>query len=128
MKFENINVKPEVIKEHLLAFSNSLKNYPDKYLHRFYIDTKNPPEHFAYLCPLCLMNGIILEKIIGLGIHENFPSPQSLPITTIIIKLPAGDSVVSTLLPVYANVFFIPHRVSPCTTIIIKLPAGGLCG
>ncbi len=68
----NINIKPEVIKSHLLTYFKSLKNYPDKYLHRFFVDTTNPPEHFAYICPLCLMNGIIVEQSIGLGMHADF--------------------------------------------------------
>jgi hypothetical protein len=69
---ENINIKPEVLKSHLLTFFKSLKNYPDKYLHRFFVDTTNPPEHFAYICPLCIVNGIIVENSIGLGMHSDF--------------------------------------------------------
>lgn len=72
MTDETINIKPEVIKSHLLNYFKSLRNYPDKYLHHFFIDTTNPPEHFAYLCPLCILNGIIVEKSIGLGMHANF--------------------------------------------------------
>jgi hypothetical protein len=72
MTQENITIKPEIIKSHLLTYFKSLTNYPDKYLHRFFIDTTNPPEHFAYICPLCLMNGIIVEHSIGLGMHADF--------------------------------------------------------
>lgn len=66
------NIKPEIIKSHLLSYFKSLRNYPERYLHHFFVDTTNPPEHYAYLCPLCLNSGIIVEYSIGLGMHADF--------------------------------------------------------
>ena len=50
----------------------SLANYPEQYIHLFFIDPSNPPEHIVYLCPLCLKNGIVVAKGNGVGMHTEF--------------------------------------------------------
>lgn len=66
------SVKKETLKAYLFTYFKSLNKFPDKYLSLFFVDPINPPEHFAYLCPLCLKNGIIVERTIGIGMHDEF--------------------------------------------------------
>ncbi|CAN5622716.1 hypothetical protein BH11BAC3_BH11BAC3_18650 [soil metagenome] len=53
-----LEVSDEVLKNNLLRFFPSLKQYPEKYLSLIFNDTSNVPEHMAYVCPLCLQNFI----------------------------------------------------------------------
>lgn len=66
------SVKQATLKFYLLTYFESLSKFPDSYLNLFFTDPINPPEHFAYLCPLCLKNGIIFERGVGIGMHDEF--------------------------------------------------------
>jgi len=69
---DNSSVSVKVIATHLLKYFYSLKNFPEKYNHLFFSDIDKPPTHFAYLCPLCLVNGVLLESSISIGWHSEF--------------------------------------------------------
>ena len=56
------SISPEVLLTHLLNFSQSLKYYPEKYIHLIFQDNITPPLHHAYVCPLCLKNSIIVDQ------------------------------------------------------------------
>lgn len=71
-------VKREVLLEHLVRFFPSLRRYPEKYLYLFGIDSTNPPEHVAYICPLCLKNWILVEAVNGVSMNVDF-SPDHYP-------------------------------------------------
>lgn len=66
------SIKQETLKAYLFTYFKSLSKFPDRYLSLFFTDPSNPPEHFAYVCPLCLKNGIIVERSIGVGMHDEF--------------------------------------------------------
>lgn len=51
--------KNEVLFENLSKYSKSLAAHPDKYLHLFFANDKNIPEHYAYICPICVQQGIL---------------------------------------------------------------------
>jgi hypothetical protein len=69
---DSLSVSHEILKTHLLRYFGSLRQYPDSYLSQFFQSRNNIPPHFAYLCPLCLKNGIIIERSIGVGAHTDF--------------------------------------------------------
>ena len=70
MPVENkIGVKKEEVAKHFAGFSKSLKLYPDSYLPLIFNDPANPPEHLAYLCPLCLKNGLVAAKYPPVQVH-----------------------------------------------------------
>src|ERR1019366_3827432 len=48
------------------------------YLHLFNYAADTQPYHFAYLCPLCLRNGIMISNENGLSMHCEF-SPDHYP-------------------------------------------------
>lgn len=55
-----VNIKFEILKTPLLRYFPSLTNFQDKYLSFFFTAPDQVPNHYAYVCPLCIKNGIIL--------------------------------------------------------------------
>lgn len=55
-----MDIKFEILKTPLLRYSPSLANFHDKYLSLFFTGSDQIPNHFAYVCPICIKNGIIL--------------------------------------------------------------------
>ena len=60
------------IKSHIQKYFPSLKLYGEKYLPLFYQNPNSAPEHFAYLCPLCIKNGMIFDRVNFFGSHSEF--------------------------------------------------------
>lgn len=71
-------IKLEVLGIHFREYFPSLRNYPEKYLYLFGYSSQTQPPHLAYLCPLCLNNGIMVTNENGLAMHCEF-SPDHYP-------------------------------------------------
>lgn len=53
--------KLEILSTHLHKYSKSLSAYPENYLKLFFSSEDNiPPIHYAYICPICTKQGVIL--------------------------------------------------------------------
>lgn len=77
-----MNISPsmlEIIKAHVQEYFPSLSTYKEKYVQLFYQDTKSAPKHFAYLCPMCVRNGLVIDAVNGLGIHSEFSADHFPP-------------------------------------------------
>lgn len=67
-----MGIKKEEIAKHFAWYFPSLKQFPEKYLPLIFTDVSKAPEHLAYLCPLCLQNGIFAAKELGLLMSAEF--------------------------------------------------------
>lgn len=60
-----ISLKHKQILEHIRQFFPSLKFHSQRYLTQIFTNPQNPPEHFIYICPLCITNFILIERSVG---------------------------------------------------------------
>jgi hypothetical protein len=65
-------IPKEVIGGHFQQYYPSLSKFSQNYLHRFFRDVNIIEPHLAYLCPLCLREGIICAPSLGLGMSSEF--------------------------------------------------------
>lgn len=78
----NAGVPIEEVAKYFAWFFPSLKQQGEIYTQVFFTDSANVPDHLAYLCPMCLKQGIILlpeEKDLSISIpfsQDHFP-PKS---------------------------------------------------
>lgn len=68
---EEISVSIEVLRAHFVKYTFSLRPYADQYLPLFGLDPVESPIHVAYLCPLCLKNGIVMIYNQGVIVPED---------------------------------------------------------
>src|SRR5262245_33300836 len=62
----------EAILKNIKQFFPSLKLHSKEYLQKIFTNPENPPEHFIYICPLCLKNFIVIEKSVGFAWSTTF--------------------------------------------------------
>jgi hypothetical protein len=55
-----MSLKLETLTKYFLRYTPSLNNFKDKYVDLFFTDANNVPKHFAYVCPICVTNGIVV--------------------------------------------------------------------
>lgn len=60
MEQVEIGISRDVILNHLLIYSNSLKQYQERYLPIWGLSPDEVPVHYPYVCPVCLINGFWL--------------------------------------------------------------------
>jgi hypothetical protein len=64
---EQIKIKErhKTILRYIHQFSQSIKFHSANYIDKIFVNPKNPPDHFIYICPLCTQNFILIEKSVG---------------------------------------------------------------
>lgn len=50
--------KPEVINQHIQRYFPSLNAFRERYLSIFFPNTETVPNHYAYICPICVNTGL----------------------------------------------------------------------
>lgn len=65
-------IAKEIIRDHFNQYNASLGQFPEKYLQLFFRDINLTEPHLAYLCPLCLHEGIIFAASLGLSMSSEF--------------------------------------------------------
>ncbi|HTB52338.1 MAG TPA: hypothetical protein VK718_06145 [Ferruginibacter sp.] len=62
------SISSNIMRIHFLHFGKSLKRFPEKYHHLFFETGSAVPEHYSYVCPLCITNSFMISKE---GLHFN---------------------------------------------------------
>lgn len=57
-----LSISGETFRHHVVKFWRSLQSFPEFYLPVFFEKVEFLPEHIAYICPLCLKNGMLFFK------------------------------------------------------------------
>jgi hypothetical protein len=66
------SIPKEIIASHFNQYYPSLSQFPQNYLRLFFRDVNIIEQHLAYLCPICLCEGIIFAPSLGLGMSSEF--------------------------------------------------------
>jgi hypothetical protein len=64
--------KPEIVNQHIQRYFPSLKANREKYSRIFFSNTKIVPDHYAYICPICVNTGLAFLKEYYLDTKADF--------------------------------------------------------